>query len=319
MSHGTRVLGASQHASVPAEPVGPTSLVLISATVGERHGSEAGARAFCPRAGFGLVDLGSGVVVRGRCDSYGCEFCGPRRMNEWPWILAWPAPERFVTLTLAPEDKERRRAQVRDLIYRLRKRGYRWESAWSTERNPKGTGLHIHMLQHGDYVPQRELQELWGGRRVDIRALKGREDRSAVVGLYMLKEGLRASGYVVKESYGLDGRPVHLSRGYLRGKTVDEVRGLIRESRSLLNEAQRRRVPVDDVPARAAAEWALVWDGYEGERLTASQRRQAAAGGAGGIAAAAEVFGSLEVVHEPVPKKKDPPRPEAEGTQGSLL
>lgn len=176
-----------------------------------------------------LMNLATGQRVPGSCDTYACDWCGPRRMGEWPFVLSTASPERLVTLTLAPPDRERRRGQVRDLKYRVRARGYACEWAWNTERNPKGTGFHIHLLQHGDYIPQRELQDLWGGRRVDIRAI--RATARDVVGLYIVKESLDRSGYIVKESLSLDGRPVHLSRGYLRGFKVDEVRAQVREMR----------------------------------------------------------------------------------------
>lgn len=166
-------------------------------------------------------------MIPTRCRTYACEVCGPARMREWPWLLAWARPERFLTLTKAPEDRERRRGQVRDYVYRLRQRGYRVQIAWSTEPNPAGTGLHIHALQHGEYIPQRVLQSAWGGRIAHISAVQ--DVRSA--GLYVVKRELAAAGYTMKESLTLDRRPVHYSRGYMRGHRLREVQAAVRLER----------------------------------------------------------------------------------------
>lgn len=207
--------------SAGSPEAGPTRLDSLSVTVGEN-------RPVCDRVRFDLLHKRTGVRVAGSCDTYACEVCGPRRMREWPFVLAFGAPERLLTLTLAPMDRARRRAQVRDLAYRLRKRGYRFEWAWNTELNPKRPDLcHVHLLQHGDYLPKSEVRAMWGGRFVDIRRLSKGERPADVGGLYLLKEGLDGSGYVMKESLSLDGRPVHMSRGYLRGFKVDEARRLI--------------------------------------------------------------------------------------------
>jgi hypothetical protein len=125
-----------------------------------------------------------------------------------------------------PADFQRARGQTREFIYRLRRDGYDFEMAWAIEQNPKGTGFHAHGVQHGDYIPQRLLQERWGGRIVDVRAM-----RTPGAGVYVVKEAQRVVGYVTKGAgaagYGglpahLDrngGRVVHMTGGYLHGLT----------------------------------------------------------------------------------------------------
>jgi len=91
---------------------------------------------------------------------------------------------------------------------------------------------HVHGVQHGDYVPQRQLQELWGGRRVDVRALS-----RPGAGIYAVKEALQVAGYVSKgaashhEHLDLNGgRAAHFSRGYLHGLSArDALRQVARE------------------------------------------------------------------------------------------
>jgi hypothetical protein len=147
--------------------------------------------------------------------------------------MAWARPERFVTLTQAPEEWQARRAKVRKLRMRLAQLGRTTEWAWTTERGSRTGMIHVHALQRGSYVPQRELEELWG-RRVDIRKIG---DAGAVAG-YAMKEASRVAGYAMKEgrsnlSRHLDlngGRGCHLSRGYLHGLTSAEVWAILHPS-----------------------------------------------------------------------------------------
>lgn len=94
---------------------------------------------------------------------------------------------------------------------------------WAIERNPKGTGYHAHGVQHGRFTKQALMQERWGDRIVDIRALS-RPD----AGVYAIKEAVRVAGYLVKggtENFsGLGahlavngGRAAHFTRGFLHG------------------------------------------------------------------------------------------------------
>lgn len=132
-----------------------------------------------------------------------------------------------MTLTLAPEDPTQRRKQVAWLMQSVRRAGRRCELAWCAERNPKGTGFHIHALQKGDFIPQRELQAKWGSRRVDIRQVKS---VGSGVQSYMLKVqagAIRAAGYTLKAQEGRV-RPVNITRGFFDGRTLGEVRNEVK-------------------------------------------------------------------------------------------
>jgi hypothetical protein len=170
------------------------------------------------------------------------------------WGLRRAERRRLVTLTQLPDDFARARGQVRDFAYRVRQDGYAWEWCWAIERNPKGTGFHAHGVQHGDYVPQKRLQETWGGRIVDIRALA-----RPGAGVYAVKEALRVAGYVTKgtgssltEHLGRNGgRGAHWSRGFLHGRTRSEA---LAELRRELADGERLTwvlvPPGEDAPAR---------------------------------------------------------------------
>lgn len=146
-------------------------------------------------------------------------------------MLAWAEPQRFVTLTQAPAEWQALRQRVRKLCLRARNDGYRVEWAWTVEKGSQTGMIHVHALQHGDYIPQRRLQDLWG-RRVDIRAIK----TATGAALYSLKEAQRVAGYATKgarsnlvEHLALNGgRGYHISRGYLRGKSTREVERIVR-------------------------------------------------------------------------------------------
>lgn len=180
----------------------------------------------CPSKPRFLVSLSSGQMVHVGCQRHACLVCGPkntRRLSQAvSYRLSVPGRARFCTLTNAPEDWQSRRQKVRNLRRYLRSRGYSWEMFWSCERGTQTGMLHVHGIQHGDYVPQAVLQEVWG-QIVDIRAV-----RSSKVSGYVLKDAARVAGYTLKgdsnaERLALNGgRPAHWSRGFF-GKRLDEV------------------------------------------------------------------------------------------------
>jgi hypothetical protein len=103
---------------------------------------------------------------------------------------------------------------------------YDLEIAWALELNPKGTGVHAHALSHGEYIPSNRLRELWGGRFVDIRTAS--HHASGYMG-----KALTMAGYAAKSMEAhleLNGnRAIHMSRGYLHGKTARQA---LREMKS---------------------------------------------------------------------------------------
>lgn len=135
-------------------------------------------------------------------------------------------------LSLAPVDRQKRRGQVRDLTRRLRQDGFKWEAAWTTEVNPNRHDLrHVHLLQKGDYVPQRHLQRRWGSI-AHIQAVD--YGKAGGVSSYILKDaagGIRAAGYSLKDaeegalaSAGERVRPINITRGFFDGKTLGAMR-----------------------------------------------------------------------------------------------
>lgn len=198
----------------------------------------------CPKKPQDLVAVEDPALrFPASCDAYLCTVCGPRKAQQVAALMTWSARRcqrrRLLTLTGLPDDWQAARGQVRDYLRRLRSDGYRFEMAWAIERNPRGTGLHAHGLQHGDYVPQALLQERWGGRIVDVRGL-----RTPGAGVYAVKEALRVAGYVSKgatagnpeqlvEHLAVNGgRAAHMTRGFLHGLTKREALAELRKELS---------------------------------------------------------------------------------------
>lgn len=210
-----------------------SSLVPSSESVEQTHPLQApsikvkGSSALCPkRLTVVVCDQDPTLRFPASCDAYGCDACGPRKALQAAAVAAWAIRRadraRFTTLTMAPEDWQRRRQKARDFRRSLARQGYAWEWGWTTERGSRTGMVHVHGLQHGSYVPQRAVEAAWGAR-VDIRAVT-----TGGIAQYVTKDALKVAGYTVKGATAaasglrqhLDlngGRAMHWSRGFLHG------------------------------------------------------------------------------------------------------
>lgn len=208
----------------------------------------------CPRATHDVVALDSpDLRFPAACRTWYCPVCGPRKAREKAAVIAWAEPERFVTLTNAPAGWQSLRKKVRALRHSLAQDGYPSEWAWTVELGKKTGMKHVHLLQHGEYVPQRKLQREWGAI---VHIMRVTEAKGGAA--YAMKEAMKLAGYVTKGTHedllnhlALNGgRGVHLSRRYLHGERSDDV--------------WRKLHPPDD-----SHEWALVLKGQEVPRRPA--------------------------------------------------
>lgn len=194
----------------------------------------------CPKTPIWIVsDSDPTKRFPASCGSYSCECCAPKIARQKAAIMTHVAKRvdrpRLLTLTQLPVrddgtlDFRNAREQVKDYMRRIRTEFDSFELAWAIERNPQETGYHAHGLQHGAYVPQKFLQERWGGRIVDIRAV-----RRPAAGIYTVKEAVKVAGYTVKggtENFAglqhhlsINGhRVMHTTRGFLLGRTSRET------------------------------------------------------------------------------------------------
>lgn len=135
-----------------------------------------------------------------------------------------------MTFTLAAEDWQHRRAQMRDLRRRIVARGYDTEWIWATEAGGLHGMIHVHAIQWGDYIPQAELQGLWGDRRVDVRAARVSHgtyiSKSASAVAHYIGKGAESSLEAALAMNG--GRLHHWSRNFFGGPiraALAEMRG----------------------------------------------------------------------------------------------
>lgn len=105
-----------------------------------------------------LVHEGTGLVVPMLCGKYNCKYCGPRRVEMWRSLIELAEPERFITLTRVGQTLHEVGRVATTLVQRLRRRKYQFEYCMTFEQHKNGY-FHIHMLQKGDYIPQKVLSD----------------------------------------------------------------------------------------------------------------------------------------------------------------
>lgn len=183
----------------------------------------------CRLASYVIADRLTGEFWPADCDNGRCSLCGLARARVRARLITERTRQvehpRFITLTNCPADWQTRRGQVRDLRRRLQASGYPCEWVWTTERGGRTGMVHVHAIQYGAYVPQRVLQDAWGGRRVDIRRADPRH------GEYISKSAGAVAQYISKGAasdldQALDlngGRLHHWSRGWW-GMPIREYR-----------------------------------------------------------------------------------------------
>lgn len=105
-----------------------------------------------------LMHEGTGVVIPMLCGTYKCKYCGPRRVEMWRSLIEAAEPERFITLTGVGKTLAEVGRVATTIVQRLRRKDYKFEYCMTFERHKNGK-FHIHMLQKGNYIPQKFLSE----------------------------------------------------------------------------------------------------------------------------------------------------------------
>jgi hypothetical protein len=198
----------------------PPTAPSLSLSLYEDRGHELGGRFDrCPeRAGLDVYHVPSGRRFPAACSTYACARCGPMKAYGYGQLAAASRPERMLTFTALSGDWQENRERVKTLVHSLRRLGYRVQLFWAVEENPKGTGWHVHAVQHGDFVPWEVLLRLWDAR-VSIERIRVEVEASR----YVIK-GAAAANYVTKGTTSdlakhramNGGRAAHWSRGFMR-------------------------------------------------------------------------------------------------------
>jgi hypothetical protein len=154
----------------------------------------------CPRCSC-LVGRGLYTTVMRfipiRCRCWSCHFCRKKNLSILQARILEGQPERFLTLTTRPLDREtprecyiRCRPAVSRLFAELRRRYGEIEGVIVLETTKKGYP-HWHCLIRGSYIPQSEISQLWhrfsGAFIIDIRRIKGKKDALIYSTKYILK------------------------------------------------------------------------------------------------------------------------------------
>jgi hypothetical protein len=151
------------------------------------------------------VNLDTGEWFWDGCRRHSCVVCGSKAAYLTALAIALAEPERFVRLSLVGDEWQQIRARMYRLTYDVRRAGFGWEMCYHVERNPRGTGFHVHAYQHGDYVPQSLLQELAMKNGMGYPDIRRWTERGVLGTMYGLKA---ATGYGMK--------------GALKGETLGE-------------------------------------------------------------------------------------------------
>ena len=149
----------------------------------------------------------TGEIRDFNCNSWNCPVCVPKIAWKYACRVAYARPERMITLTNVPHDRQKARLAWIQLARDIRAKTP-FEYAKFVEVGHKTGMLHWHLAEVGGYIPQRWLSaraEANGlGKIVDIRKCYG-EGPS----FYLSK-------YITKEGAPVDWRKVSFSRGFPR-------------------------------------------------------------------------------------------------------
>ena len=109
-----------------------------------------------PVVGRALFNPTTGEIRAIRCDSWRCEVCAPAKAHRLGLVAAHAYPQRFITLSKVGNCLQDAVTRLTVLSKSLRRAGRTWEYLAVPEPHQRA-GWHLHLLQRGSYIPQREL------------------------------------------------------------------------------------------------------------------------------------------------------------------
>lgn len=152
----------------------------------------------CPRPLLGklLHNPRTGDSLPVPCGTWGCSVCGPAKAHRLGLLAAAAEPERFVTLSRVGPDLQTVHRRLQILSRALRRSGWGWEYLAVPEVHRNGS-WHLHLLQRGDFIPQRKLSErarsAGMGYVVDIRRIQAAGDVAPYLCKYLTKQTLNTA------------------------------------------------------------------------------------------------------------------------------
>jgi hypothetical protein len=178
---------------------------------------------FCPD-GWALrhrfINTGTGEVVRARCGSWSCLYCGPRKVDQWRQLVKAAEPTLFVTLTKVGTTLKEAARTLTTVLQYLR-RGSKGRGKVRVGARPaypiqvfavleehsdfEENGFHWHLLVKGvDFLPNQAvsdaLRSATGGRSYITRVKRVKNNRAVgYVTKYLTKEIMRERRGLVEE------------------------------------------------------------------------------------------------------------------------
>jgi hypothetical protein len=78
------------------------------------------------------------------CQRDSCLYCAPARCHWKGWAIHQSTPTHIVTITQVGDEWKAIKANMKAFHRAVRRRYPGYECAWTVERNPQGTGKHVH-------------------------------------------------------------------------------------------------------------------------------------------------------------------------------
>lgn len=155
----------------------------------------------CPREStlsFWSLDDGLFHLVRVVCKTWACTYCGPIKRAHLAVRVKAAKPNRFVTLTAAPDQTEsprevfdRTRRQISELAKVYRREGKEFEFLRVLEVHQSGFP-HYHLIVRSPWLDQKELSHRWccltQSYIVDVRKLSNDDKGVNYVMKYLGKQ-----------------------------------------------------------------------------------------------------------------------------------
>ena len=136
-----------------------------------------------------------------RCGRWRCPVCGYRKAREWCEILAYAPIQRHIVITRLDPDRAAAAQRLKNIVKAIRRgeavepdgrgrrRVRRFEYLATAEKHVRA-GVHVHMLQHGDFIHQRlfaDMLDRYGAGRVNWVERIAEADRQTALTRYVTR------------------------------------------------------------------------------------------------------------------------------------
>ena len=159
------------------------------------------------------LNVNTGEIKPFNCGSWSCRQHQGAVAYHWACRVSEAHPERMITLTNIPSNKQAAYLGFQHLVQQIRHEGMRFEYCRFLEIGHKTGMRHFHLAQRGDFIPVRWLSPRAAanglGKIVHAEACRGAGPQ-----FYLAK-------YITKDDNSLPGwRKVASSRGFFRPKEL---------------------------------------------------------------------------------------------------